>query len=58
MLWELTQDQGKLLDTLPDDALGPGSEEAAAEEGPPLTEDHTGHSSDSELWNHFDSDLD
>ncbi|KAI0721549.1 Rad51-domain-containing protein [Cerioporus squamosus] len=54
MLWELTQDQGQLLDTLPDDALGPGSEEAAAEEGP--TEEH--HSSDSELWNHFDSDVD
>lgn len=59
MLWELTQEQGQLLDTLPDDALGPSSEEAAAEEGPPLTEsDQAGHSSDSELWNHFDSDFD
>ena len=58
MLWELTQEQGRLLDELPDDALGPApdSEEAAAEEGPPVTDEH--HSSDSELWNHFDSDFD
>ncbi|RPD65907.1 hypothetical protein L226DRAFT_183037 [Lentinus tigrinus ALCF2SS1-7] len=58
MFWELTQDQGRLLDLLPDDALGPSFEEAAAEEGPPLTEETEHYSSDSELWRHFDSDFD
>ncbi|KAI0747904.1 P-loop containing nucleoside triphosphate hydrolase protein [Daedaleopsis nitida] len=64
MLWELTQEQSELFDSLPDAVLGERFEtgveadvEAEAEEGPPVTEeDH--HSSDSELWKNFDSDFD